>query len=136
MATRIAFSVHGPFYATCEPDRTCVHARGNGDDNTLTHPYARPNKREYICKPRSLVLSLSLFFSLRVTSSKYFGRCRRIMAPGFSSAKRKEKNMQTCMNPRMKIWRCGDCVDVANIWHYKKGKKGINKGREGRGDTR
>lgn len=37
--------------------------------------------------------------------------------------------MQTCMNPRMKIWRCGDCVDVANIWHY---KKGINKRREGR----
>lgn len=28
----------------------------------------------------------------------------------------------------MKIWRYGDCVDVANIWHY---KKGINKGGEG-----
>lgn len=49
------------------------------------------------------------------------------MAPGFSSAKR--KNMQTYeYNPRMKIWRCGDCVDVANIWHY---KKGINKGEGG-----
>lgn len=51
------------------------------------------------------------------------------MAPGFSSAKR--KNMQTYeYNPRMKIWRCGDCVDVANIWHY---KKGINKGEGGGG---
>lgn len=28
----------------------------------------------------------------------------------------------------MKIWRYGDCVDVANIWHY---KKGINKGGGG-----
>lgn len=55
------------------------------------------------------------------------------MAPGFSSAKR--KNMQTYeYNPRMKIWRCGDCVDVANIWHC---KKGINKGgiRDNFGDT-
>lgn len=57
VATRMAFSMHGPFYATCERDRTCVYARGNA--NTLTHPYGdRIKGNTYVNRePRSLVRS-------------------------------------------------------------------------------
>lgn len=59
VATRMAFSMHGPFYATCERDRTCVYARGNA--NTLTHPYGdRIKGNTYVNRePPSLVRSLS-----------------------------------------------------------------------------